>query len=315
MQALVAIAGALARFGDVDGAVRTAASLGAWADQGLQAVAVAQARGGDPAAARRTADKIGQKDFRAEALLAVVSAQVKADQRDAARATLRQVRQLADELRKERANRPEGRGQAFPGGLAQLETRIAFAQERVGDTEGALRTAAALGLGLQTARALLDIATNQAESGKTADARATLRKAATALRNGVLETVEKGASARAARNATLRQITEQQAKVGDVTEAVRTADEIGVSYEHDLALSYVAPAQATAGDVKGALDTVERLQTEDLKGFALEGVARALMKAGDEKTARAVAGRQTSAALRAHVYLGMAQAAAGQVRK
>jgi RNA polymerase sigma factor (sigma-70 family) len=314
MQALVAIAGALARFGDVDGAIRTAESLGAWADQGLQAVAIAQARGGDPAGARRTADKIGPKDFLAEALLAVALAQAKADQRDAARATLRQVRQLADELRKERAGRPDSRSLAFPGGLAQLEARIAFAQERIGDTEGALRTAAALGVGLQKARALLDVATAQAEAGKTADARATLRTAVAALRDGALETDEKGRSARAARNATLRQITEQQAKVGDVTEAARTADAIVVSYERDLALSYIAPAQAAAGDVKGALATVERLQTEDLKGFTLEGVARALMKAGDEKAARAVAGRQTSPALRTHVYVGMALAAAAQAR-
>jgi RNA polymerase sigma factor (sigma-70 family) len=80
-------------------------------------------------------------------------------------------------------------------------------------------------------------------------------------------------------------IAAKQAEIGDVEDALKTAETI-TDYSKDSALAIVAAAQAKAGDVKAALQTAERLRHQPLsRGSALEEIAVAQAKSGDKPAA------------------------------
>jgi RNA polymerase sigma factor (sigma-70 family) len=324
-QYLPALAAAQVEVGDLEGALQTVEPLGTWKRIGLRAIAVAQARTGDTTGALKTARDIQQQQLRAEALLAVAGALAKAGDRAAARPVLEEVLRLVDAMQKGDATRP---GAALESGRAaqigQLQGRIALTQFRLGDATTARRTAFAIQSGHERAWALLEIGIAEAAAGKRAEAREVLSLAA-AVAESVrpsedpsLAWADESAKAailrghESAKAATLRVIAEQQAKVGDVSEALRTVESIATDQERETALGLIVPLQAAAGDVKEALRTLARIKDGSWKASALEGLVQAQVRAGDERGALAVVAEQTSPALKVSALLGMAKGRAGE---
>jgi tetratricopeptide (TPR) repeat protein len=319
-QYLPDLAAAQAEIGDLEGALQAVESLGTWKPFGLQAIAIAQARAGDTTGALKTAQGIQQQEPRARALLAVAGALAKAGDRAAARPVLEEVLRIVDALQKENAARP---GLALESGhvaqVGELQAGIALIQLRLGDARTARRTAFAIQSGHERARALLEIGVAEAAAGKRAEAREVLSLAAAVAESirpsespGLAWADESAKAAilrshESAKAATLRVIAEQQAKVGDVSEALRTVESIGTDQERETALGLIVPSQAAAGDVKGALRTLAKIKEGWWKTSALEGLVQAQVQAGDERGALAVVAEQTSPALKVSALLGMAK--------
>jgi hypothetical protein len=157
----------------------------------------------------------------------------------------------------------------------------------------------------------MELGRAQAAAGKRTDARETLQRAARVAENYTPPTPQRGRTniyvgpSRSAKEATTRQIAWEQAKVGDIKEALLTAESIPSEQERDTALEEIVPARAEAGDLKGALETLEKITDDDRKAHALEYLAKAQVKAGDERGALALAARQESPALKVHALLGV----------
>jgi hypothetical protein len=288
---------------------------------GQRAVAVAQAETGDvagalqtlksmerPAPARRgrgaPPDQLG-----AGVLQAVARAQAKAGDKAGAETTLKALRPIVEDLyaREARmAGRPGMRGMNTLSQAESLERTIAVTQYQLGDVDGARRTAQASKSELGKAGALLDLGEAAAAAGKRAEARDFLRAAAQAA-EGLRPGRGPGNGPRVSRkNRTLWQIARQQANVGDVREALRTAELIDPDGGREIALESVAPAQAAAGDVKGALQTLGRLKGE-AKRYALQALVETVVKSGDERGALAVVEAQKSPELKVRAILGLAK--------
>jgi len=309
---LSTIARSQVRAGDVPGALQTADAVDSMRRfTVLEVIAVAQARTGDFAGALKTANTIQWDVSKAKALQAIALAQAQGGDSAGAKATLEEARQLADDLQKRAAARPvrRGRPSQFPGnvrsGIPSATAEIALTQQLLGDSSGARQTISAIDSVSDKARALLDIGTAQAEAGKQAEARETLLEASYAAQN-IMPSENNGRDSESAKAATMRQIAQQQAKIGDVKEGLRTAERIPTDDERDIALAAVAPAQAKAGNVKAGLESVAQIRSEIWKGLALEDIVQAQMKAGNEHGAPAVVAQQTSPALKAHALVGVA---------
>jgi tetratricopeptide (TPR) repeat protein len=197
---LAGICYALAKVGDVDRALETAAQLGKGdkQDQCLRNIVVAQTRTGDVAGAVRTADRIQQDENKARALDTIFDAQADAGDLAAARGTLKEVRKLVEKYQQDWVER-----QARVGGyrqppvpnpiLDQLRYQIALAQLRLGDISGALVAVANIESDLQKASALCRLAGDRRKAGKPAEARELLlaasqaaKKVAPSMRKGVV---------------------------------------------------------------------------------------------------------------------------------
>jgi RNA polymerase sigma factor (sigma-70 family) len=302
---------ALAKAGDVDQAMETAAKLGKGEDQDrcLQCIVIAQAGDGDTAGAARTAKGIQQDDIKADALDAIVRAQAKAGDLTAARGTLNEVRKLVEKLQKEEIDRQEksgGRQRHVPDPrLCQLQAGVAQTQLLLGDKSGALVTVAAIDSDLPKANALLHMGIDRRKAGKPAEAREMLLAASQAAQKAVPGMGNRVRPFQSEKAAVLSFIAREQAKAGDVKEAVRTADTIPTDQAMDDALAGIAPAQAEAGDLKGALETVARIRDESSKAAALDDLAQALARAGREKDALDLAAQQKSPAVKARALLGV----------
>src|SRR5262249_45108944 len=107
---------ALAKAGDLDQALKTAARLGKGDEQDhcLKVIVYAQAGDGDLAGAARTAKGIQGDDIKAGALNDIVHAQAKGGDLTAARTTLNEVRELVEKYQQR-----EIEGQAKIGGKQQ----------------------------------------------------------------------------------------------------------------------------------------------------------------------------------------------------
>jgi hypothetical protein len=303
---------ALAKAGDLDEALKTAAKLdkGEGQDRCLEVIVVAQTRDGDIAGAARTAKGIQLDDVKADALDAILQAHVKAGDFPAARSTLNEVRKLVEKFRQEESER-----QAENGGfrqrpapsprLDQFQAGIALTQLQLGDKSGALVTAANIESDLGKAHALKRMGVNRLTAGKPAEAREMLLAASQAAQRVVPAVRRGGRPLKSEKATTLDFIARDQAKAGDFTEALRTANAIPTDQAMDDALAGIAPAQAEAGDLKGALETVARIRDEASKADALDDLAQALVRAGHEKDALALATQQTSPVLKARTLLGV----------
>jgi RNA polymerase sigma factor (sigma-70 family) len=328
-QVVDAVAAAQATLGDLEGALQTADLLDANSRfTALEAIAGAQIRAGNVAGALQTASTIQWDVSKARTLQTIALAQARRGDGAGAKTTLKEARQLADDLQKREAARPvqRGRPSQFPGnfrsGIPSATTEIALTQQLLGDSSGARQTISAIDSVQDKARALLDIGIAQAQAGKQADARETLLEASHVAQNIMPNENRgdgdgrfvpgRGRDSESAKAATMRRIAQQQAKLGDVKEGLRTAERIPTDNERDIALAALAPAQAKAGNVKAALETVAQIKSEIWKGLVLEDLVQAQMKAGDERGALAVVAQQTSPALKAHALVGVALASTKQ---
>jgi hypothetical protein len=303
---------ALAKAGDLDQALETAAKLGEGEEQDrcLQVIVFAQAADGDIAGAARTAKGIQQDDIKADALDAIVRAQATAGDFTAARSTLNEVRNLVEKFQQgetEREAKSAGRQRRVPNPrLYQLQAGIAQTQLLLGDKSGALVTVATIESDLPKAQALLHMGIDRMQAGRAAEAREMLIAASQAAQRVVPATRSGGWPSRSEKAALLGFIAREQAKAGNVKEAFRTADTIPTDQAMDDALARIAPAQAEAGDPKGALDTVARIRDETSKAAALDDLAQVLVAhAGHEEDALALAAKQTSPAAKARALLGV----------
>jgi RNA polymerase sigma factor (sigma-70 family) len=297
------IAYGFAKAGDPKQALDIAAKMGKEQDGCLLEIASAQAEVGDMAGAARTANRIQQYENKVNALNALVDARVKAGDLTAARSTLNEVRRLV-------ANHQQGgirkfRKQGVPNPqLDQWRAAIALTQLQLGDKTGALLTAATIESDLDKANALLQMGVNRISAGKPAEAWELLYAASSAAQSAA-PPVRGDWRPRDAKPYLLSYIACEQAKAGDLTEALRTSNAIPSGQATDDALAGIAPAQAEAGDLKGALKTVARIRFESSKADALGRLAKVLARAGHEKDALALAAQQTSPALKARALLGV----------
>jgi RNA polymerase sigma factor (sigma-70 family) len=299
---------ALAKAGALDQAFKTAAKLdkGNEQDRCLQVIVTAQAGDGDIAGAARTAKSIEEDDIKVDALLPVVHAQAKAGDLGAARSTLKEVRKLAEKLQQRAAKNGGFKKQRVSDPrLDQLQGQIALTQLELGDKSAALVTVANIESDLAKASVLMRMGGNRMKAGKPTEAREMLLAAAQAAQR-VVPSMGKGRGPTQTAKATMLSfIAREQAKAGDVKEALRTANTIPTDQEMDDALAGIAPAQAEAGDLKGALETVARIRDETSKAAALEDLAQFLTRTGHEKDALALAAEQTSPAVKARALLGV----------
>ncbi len=303
---------ALAKAGDLDQALKTAEKLdkGEAQDRCLEVIVVAQAGDGDIAGAARTAKKIEQDDIKADALRVIVYAQEKAGDLAAARSTLNEVRKLVEKYQ-QRETDQHGRIGGFrqegvpDPRLYQLLTRLALTQLELGDKSGALVTVANIDWDLEKAHALNQMGANLRKAGKLTEAREMLLAASQAAQRVIPSTGKGRLLTPSAKATTLGFIAREQAKAGDVKEALRTANTIPTDQAMDDALAGIAPAQAEAGDLKGALETVARIRDETSKADALDEITQVLAGAGQEKDALALAAKQTSPAVKARALLGV----------
>jgi tetratricopeptide (TPR) repeat protein len=303
---------ALAKAGALEHALEIAAKLGKGDEQDhcLSNIVAAQTSDGDIAGAARTAERIQRDDTKAGALNAIVHAQAKAGDLTAARSTLKEVRKLVEKFQQEEMERQAKMGgfkqQLRPNPrLDQLQRGVALTQLQLGDTSGALVTAANIESDLRRADVLRHIGVNRMNAGKPTEAREMLLAASQAAQKVIPDTAKGGWATRSAKATTLSWIAHAQAEAGDVKEAFRTANTIPTDQAMDDALAWIAPVQAAAGDLKGALETVERIRDETSKGAALEDLAQVLVRAGREKDALALAAQQTSPAVKARALLGV----------
>ncbi len=166
-------------------------------------------------------------------------------------------------------------------------------------------TAAAIESDLEKANTLMRMGVTQRKAGKSTEARELLLAASQAAQRVVPSVRKGGWPPQSAKATTIGLIAREQARAGDVTEALRTANTIPTDQAMDDALAGIAPTQAEAGDLKGALETVARIRDESAKADALDDLARVLARAGHEKDALALAAQQTSPAVKARALLGV----------
>jgi hypothetical protein len=300
---------ALAKAGDLDQALKTAAKRGKGEEQDrcLQVIVAALAGDGDIAGAARTAKSIQQDDIKADALDAIVHAQAKSGDLTAARSTLNEIRKLVEKFQQD-----EMKQQAKSGGfrrqrvsnprLYQLQARLALTQLQLDDQSAALVTVAGIESDLPKADALLHMGINRMKAGKPTEAREMLIAASRAAQKVVPAVRRRGWPSQSEKATILGFIAREQAKAGDVKEAFRTADTIPTDQAMDDALAGIAPVQAEAGDLNGALETVARIRDETSKAAALDDLAQVLACAGHEKDALALAAEQKSPALMSFDY-------------
>jgi tetratricopeptide (TPR) repeat protein len=320
-QYLPNLARAQVQVGDLEGALKTIEPLGPWKFTGQEAVAVAQAQAGDVAGALMTLKELERDPppglsplvlkARGEVWQAVARAQAQAGERAAAEDSLKSVRRAVDALYEEEAKRAERPRPPFGGRgysqAARLEARAPLTQFQIGNHAGAIETARGIRTDYEKAGALLDLGEAAAAAGKRAQARELLLLAARTLEKVRPATDFRDWPPASGKNATLRRIAQQQAKVGDAREALRTVERIASPQEQGNALGLIVPAQAAAGDADGALRTLGRLKENSSKRNALEGLVAALAKAGDERGALAVVEQQKSPGLKASALLGLAK--------
>jgi RNA polymerase sigma factor (sigma-70 family) len=303
---------ALAKAGDVDQALKTAAKLGNGEEQDWcqRNIAYAQAGDGDISGAVRTAKGIQQDAIKADALDAIVDARAKAGDLTGARSTLNEARKLVEKLHQAEIDRQRESGrrgqQRVPSPqLSQLQVQIALTQLQLGDKSGALVTAANIESDLAKASALMHMGTHYKKAGKPTEAREMLLAASQAAQRAVPARRKGGWPPQGGKATTLSLIARAQAKAGDIKEAFRTADTIPAEQAMDNALAGIAPAQAEADDLKGALETIARIRNETSKAAALDDLAQVLARTGREKDALALAAKQTSPAVKARTLLGV----------
>jgi hypothetical protein len=266
--ALNNVAEAQVKSEDLAGALRTGSSIQdeyvRFRDPLLRDIAIAEVKAGDLAGALKSAGLISsESDAKNDAYNAIAGAQVHAEDIESAHKT-------ADLMR--------------PGIYkASLLQDIAELEAKAGSTSHALETAESIQDGdyesVYKSKALSAIAEVQAKAGDTAGAKDTLRLARRAA--------DRSTDHRGGLNTTsLEHIAIAQARaLGDIAGAQQTADLIASASDKSYALKEIAEAQAKAGDFTAALKTANCIIPDgtysNWRGGTLAGIAEAQAEAGD----------------------------------
>jgi RNA polymerase sigma factor (sigma-70 family) len=167
------------------------------------------------------------------------------------------------------------RGIEPPAERVPVLVRVALAQARAGDRDGARKT---LQLARDAADAVKDDRVTMAFR-EIAEAYARLGDLEAALRTAA------GLDQEVAREQVLFLVASQQASAGDLPGARKVLAAMTTD-QKDSALAAIARAQARAGDVNAALETADRLRHQPLsRADALEAIALAQAKAGHRDAA------------------------------
>ena len=288
---LADIVSAQARAGDLWGALANAQKMDAKShDRALEGIALGQVQAGEFWGAFHAAEKIEYAGFRDKVLADVVSAQAQAGDVKGALTNARQIGQyyypfaLADiAVAQAKAGDKKRAKEIVDQALAATEKireksrvlmKIASAQARAGDVEGARNTAEKLGFAVYRARALMKIAVAQAQAGDVEGAKENFAGALAAA-------AEKEEMA----GGTLRDIVIAQAQAGDVEGALNAERKIGPASAPRV-LSKIAVAQVQTGDVEGALTTTGKIESASSRVSALVKVAVAQVQTGDAEGAK-----------------------------
>jgi RNA polymerase sigma factor (sigma-70 family) len=251
----------------------------AWNSSALIYLAEAQARLGDIEDARKSAMAIGSGPTSSRfdvtsgqpyALILIAERQKEAGDRAGARETLRM------------AHESVRRHPAMSGPAGRL-FQVASAQAGVGDLDGAIRSVEAIGKG-RKAEALATIALAQAVSGRTEAARATLKEAMEDARIGrehppapeITLPATDGSKLMPASDDQARKLAMVQGMAGDLDQALATARSIEDANWKRWALSDVVKSRAQAGDPAEALRLARGLEAPEDRRAALESLAEGL---------------------------------------
>jgi len=321
-QALVEIARAQAKTGDLSGASRTISLLPP-DRQVFERLLAGDLRGAQDIAATIPDDTSG-KDF---AVTEIARAQAKAGDVPGA---LRSIASL-----------PQGKPAARNVWIERDEglKRIATAQAESGDVPDALELAESIQSAFWKDMAVMGIAEVQANAGDTQGALQTLARMksgffkASALRENVSSRAKAEDLPRALEVASsieppalalrpLVEIAEAQAKFGDCAGAARTVSRVLEAWavpqegsaENPSPLNSVVLIQTEIGDVPGALHIAGGLPNATLRAGALEKIAKIQAQAGDPTGALSWVAAQTEPLLGASALLGVAEGLIERVR-
>lgn len=230
--------------------------------------------------ARLTLDAVmsDEDDFRrADYLITVASAQMKAGAAEAAQATWKRATNIA--LSGSRSD------MALP--------KIVAAQAAAGQFDTAVKTAEMIEGGYSRSVALLDIAAAQRKAGKAEEAQTIIDKSVAAAAT-IKEAVNRAEA--------LIKVAEAQAAAGQFSAAVETAASIAHVDKRTEALLAVTSIQTKSGNVeaarttiKRATDTAQTIRDPYGRARALIDVTSAYIDMEDEKAARATTGRAVAA--------------------
>lgn len=261
--ALLSIAGAQAKAGQIDAALATARGIAEsnMRNAAMREIAVTQAKARSFNAALTTAQGIDHAFLRAVAFADVAMVQEEAGQLGAYKSTielaLAATRSIED------------------GSRSSVLLMIATAQAKAGDFEAALATARGIdNAGGGRAVALAAIAEAQIKAGETGAGMSTFDAALAAARS---QTDYRGF--------TIQQVATAQAKAGKFDAALANARTIDEDNSRANAFSAIAAAQAEAGEFAAALSTIEaalavaRRVDKDSRDLSLWFVAKAQVQA------------------------------------
>lgn len=319
----VGIPTALARAGDVEGALAAAKAMKQHAANELERIAVIRAQAGDLHGAFQTADLIVDGYGKARALAQVAGVQADQGKANDAQETVAKITdpgakawalaliasaqskagQLAAAIKTAKAISDDAN-------LANLKagplSDIALAQAKTNDIDEALRTTALVEPDYYRADLLAQIADQRANARDVAGAKRFLKQAEETLGTGArtevrgfalekIATVQMKLGDRETARKTFREaldatgimnkrlIVAAQAKAGDEQEALQAARRLGLVQ----GVEYIAVVQAESGDLKGALATAESINDLEVRSTALAEVAAAQRAAGKVQDAKA----------------------------
>ena len=293
-QGLANLSSLQARRGDVKQALATAEQIpseSAVRDNPLKTIAARQAETGDLEAANATVKSIGSQAVKAQALLSIAGAQLRAGNKPAALKTLEEARQIA--------------------GPMDAETLIAAAgvEAEAGLFEDAEKTARKLEKGDSQDRAWQNIALAQARKGDINAAKATADRISNPYYQGE----------------TLAQIVNGLIRAKDLPAARRMAESIESSMARGDALIEVGKAEARNGERQNADEIFETVYKEaksikdneyagNLTAALLSHLAAAQAAVGQETAARNWIAQETSDLIVAYSLLGLAKGLIEQQR-
>jgi tetratricopeptide (TPR) repeat protein len=290
---LESIAAALAKAGNISGAVQTANNMKATSrrPQILEAVAIKLAQEGVISRALEISASLPSGFSKADSLSAIAAAQAKAGDKAAAEATFREALQIAKQpsakfssLGRVAIAQAEAAmisnaielASSLPDSSWKPEVfrNIAASQAKTGDLSGALETVARLGDWEKT-RGLSGIALAQARAGDY---------------DGAMRTFQQAIQLAASEGVLLQEIAKAQreaarAEAGDLVGALEMAVAVQDDPRQSVILEAIAVARANAGYVPRALQTAASLKSDFIKSRALSAIASAQIKAGDKAAA------------------------------
>ena len=158
---------------------------------------------------------------------------------------------------------------------------VALAQNRAGDTLGAMQT---FDLALEAAQSINNTADRDSSLATVALGQSEIGGGVEALATTSL------ISSAGGRNAAMNRVAQAQTYAGTMAAAIRTATTIPDAIVRDRTFGWISNEQTRSGDMAGALETAGRIGSVRQRGISMALVARAQTKAGDLSGARITVG-------------------------